>query len=110
MKLINKVLAVSAISCGIINNKVFLDLDYYEDSNADADANFVFNNQGEIINSLPTFSRDVLEIEVVPKFMPTVFSKFGYFPLYVFLLMIALCDKFKSFPLLKRKKKVKSQP
>jgi len=68
------------------------------------------NNKGEIINSLPTFSRDVLEIEVVPKSMPTVFSKFGYFPLYVFLLMIALCNKFKSFPLLKRKKKVKSQP
>ena len=40
---------VSAISCGIINNNIFLDLDYYEDSNADADANFVFNNQGEII-------------------------------------------------------------
>ena len=42
-------LGVSAISCGIINNNIFLDLDYYEDSNADADANFVFNNQGEII-------------------------------------------------------------
>ena len=40
---------VSAISCGIINNKVFLDLDYSEDSNADADANFVFDNQGKII-------------------------------------------------------------
>ncbi len=40
---------VSAISCGLINNKVFLDLDYNEDSNADADANFVFNNQGKII-------------------------------------------------------------
>ena len=42
-------MGVSAISCGIINNNIFLDLDYYEDSNADADANFVFNNQGEII-------------------------------------------------------------
>ena len=40
---------VSAISCGLINNRVFLDLDYNEDSNADADANFVFNNQGKII-------------------------------------------------------------
>ena len=40
---------VSAISCGIINEKIFLDLDYNEDSNADADANFVFNNQGKII-------------------------------------------------------------
>ena len=40
---------VSAISCGLINNRVFLDLDYNEDSNADADANFVFNSQGKII-------------------------------------------------------------
>ncbi len=40
---------VSAISCGLINNRIFLDLDYNEDSNADADANFVFNNQGKII-------------------------------------------------------------
>ena len=40
---------VSAISCGIINEKIFLDLDYNEDSNADADANFVFNNEGKII-------------------------------------------------------------
>ena len=43
------IFGVSAISCGIINNKVFLDLDYHEDSNADADANFVFNSQGKII-------------------------------------------------------------
>ncbi len=42
-------LSVSAISCGIVNNNIFLDLDYHEDSNADADANFVFNNLGEII-------------------------------------------------------------
>jgi ribonuclease PH len=42
-------LGVSAISCGIIDNNIYLDLDYYEDSNADADANFVFNNQGKII-------------------------------------------------------------
>ncbi len=68
------------------------------------------NNKGKIINSLPTFSRDILEIEVIPKSLPSLFSKFGYFPLYILLLMIALCDKFKSFPLLNRKKKVKSQP
>ena len=42
-------LGVSAISCGIIDNNIYLDLDYHEDSNADADANFVFNNQGKII-------------------------------------------------------------
>ena len=40
---------VTAISCGIVNDKVLLDLDYLEDSNADADANFVFNSEGKII-------------------------------------------------------------
>ncbi|KAF0114894.1 MAG: ribonuclease PH [Hyphomonadaceae bacterium] len=32
---------VAAISCGIYKNKAVLDLDYLEDSNADADANFI---------------------------------------------------------------------
>ena len=40
---------VSAISCGIVAGKVLLDLDYFEDSNAEADANFVFNSEGKII-------------------------------------------------------------
>ena len=34
---------VAAISCGIINNKVLLDLDYNEDSCAQVDANFVIS-------------------------------------------------------------------
>ena len=33
---------LAAISCGIINTKIFMDLDYDEDSNADVDANFIF--------------------------------------------------------------------
>lgn len=32
---------VSAISCGIVNNQVLLDLDYIEDSQAEVDANFI---------------------------------------------------------------------
>ncbi len=32
---------VAAISCGVINKKVLVDLDYEEDSRADVDANFV---------------------------------------------------------------------
>ena len=51
-------LGVSAISCGIINNRVFLDLDYYEDSNADSDANFVFNSQGKIVEIQCTGERE----------------------------------------------------
>ena len=42
-------LGVSAISTGILKGNVLLDLDYFEDSNAEADANFVFNSEGNII-------------------------------------------------------------
>ena len=34
--------SLSAISCGIVNGKILVDLDYKEDSMADVDANFVF--------------------------------------------------------------------
>lgn len=37
--------SVVAISCGIINNKVLLDLDYNEDSCAQVDANFVISKK-----------------------------------------------------------------
>ncbi len=40
---------LSAISCGIVENTVLLDLDYKEDSKADADANFVFDGKGKIV-------------------------------------------------------------
>ncbi|MBL0319513.1 MAG: ribonuclease PH [Alphaproteobacteria bacterium] len=40
---------VAAISCGIYKGQVVADLDYDEDSNAEADANFVMNGSGNII-------------------------------------------------------------
>ncbi|QIG52476.1 ribonuclease PH [Nordella sp. HKS 07] len=40
---------VAAISCGIHNGEVVLDLDYDEDSNAETDANFVMTGQGGIV-------------------------------------------------------------
>ncbi len=40
---------ISAVSIGIINNKMLLDLNYYEDSIADVDMNFVMNDKGSII-------------------------------------------------------------
>ncbi|HTN97676.1 MAG TPA: ribonuclease PH [Nordella sp.] len=40
---------VAAISCGIHNGAVVLDLDYDEDSNAETDANFVMTGQGGIV-------------------------------------------------------------
>ena len=40
---------VAAISCGIINEEIFIDLDYEEDSNATVDGNFVLTDNKEII-------------------------------------------------------------
>jgi ribonuclease PH len=40
---------VAAISCGIYKGDAVLDLDYAEDSNADADANFVLTGAGGIV-------------------------------------------------------------
>jgi ribonuclease PH len=40
---------VAAISCGVFNGFPVLDLDYEEDSNAEADANFVLTGSGDIV-------------------------------------------------------------
>ena len=40
---------VGAISCGIFEGQAVLDLDYDEDSNAEADANFVMTDQGMLV-------------------------------------------------------------
>ena len=54
---------VAAISCGIYNDVAVLDLDYPEDSSAQADANFVLTGTGGIVEVQGTaeerpFSRD----------------------------------------------------
>jgi len=40
---------VAAVSCGIVGGESVLDLDYIEDSSADADANFVLTDAGGIV-------------------------------------------------------------
>ena len=40
---------IAAISAGFVKNKLLLDLNYEEDSNADVDANIVMNGKGEFI-------------------------------------------------------------
>jgi len=40
---------VAAVSCGIVGGEALLDLDYGEDSGADADANFVMTAAGGIV-------------------------------------------------------------
>lgn len=56
---------VAAVSCGIYKGEAVLDLDYAEDSNAEADANFVLTGDQRIIEVQGTaeeepFSRDRL--------------------------------------------------
>lgn len=41
--------AVAAVSCGIVNGELLLDLDYEEDSNAETDSNFVMTESGGIV-------------------------------------------------------------
>ena len=40
---------VAAVSCGVYQDTPVLDLDYEEDSNAEADANFVLTGSGDIV-------------------------------------------------------------
>ena len=40
---------VAAVSCGVFANTPVLDLDYEEDSNAEADSNFVLTDGGDIV-------------------------------------------------------------
>jgi ribonuclease PH len=49
---------VAAISCGIYKGKPVLDLDYAEDSDAEADANFVMTGKGGIVEVQGTAERD----------------------------------------------------
>ncbi|MFT6073040.1 MAG: ribonuclease PH [Alphaproteobacteria bacterium] len=57
---------VAAISCGIYKDKAVLDLDYIEDSNAQADANFILTETNQIIEIQATaedkpFSDDLFQ-------------------------------------------------
>ena len=40
---------IAAVSVGILNNEIYLDLDYSQDSNADVDLNIVMTSDGEFI-------------------------------------------------------------
>ncbi|GAC1343122.1 MAG: ribonuclease PH [Acetobacteraceae bacterium] len=49
---------VAAVSCGLIGGAAVLDLDYPEDSEAEADANFVLTEGGGIVEIQGTAERD----------------------------------------------------
>jgi ribonuclease PH len=48
---------VAAVSCGIVGGEPVLDLDYTEDSGADADANFVLTDSGGLVEVQATAER-----------------------------------------------------
>jgi len=50
--------SIAAVSCGIFEGTPVLDLDYPEDSNADADANFVLTGSGGIVEIQGTAEKD----------------------------------------------------
>lgn len=49
---------VAAVSCGIYKGEAVLDLDYAEDGNAEADANFVLTGKGGIVEIQGTAEED----------------------------------------------------
>jgi ribonuclease PH len=49
--------AVAAVSCGLYGGEILIDLDYVEDSEAEADANFVLTADGMIIEVQGTAER-----------------------------------------------------
>ena len=61
---------IGAVSCGIYNNVSVLDLDYDEDSKAEADANFVLTDDGGVV-----------EIQATAELKP--FSEKKYFELFL---------------------------
>jgi len=51
---------VAAVSCGVVDGTALLDLDYAEDSTAEADANFVLTGSGGIVEIQVTAEREPL--------------------------------------------------
>ncbi|MBV9537750.1 MAG: ribonuclease PH [Acidisphaera sp.] len=49
---------VAAVSCGLVGGEAVLDLDYAEDSSAEADANFVLTDAGGIVEIQATAERE----------------------------------------------------
>ncbi|MCK5777490.1 MAG: ribonuclease PH [Rhodospirillales bacterium] len=61
--------SVAAVSCGVFDGKSVLDLDYDEDSNAEADANFVLTGKGGIVEIQGTAEADPFSEETFMELM-----------------------------------------
>jgi ribonuclease PH len=60
---------VAAVSCGLYGGEAVLDLDYAEDSEADADANFVMTGSGGIVEVQGTAETDPFSQEQFDQLM-----------------------------------------
>lgn len=60
---------VAAISCGIWNNELVLDLDYDEDCNAEMDSNFVVSGSGKFIEVQSTGEQHPFDAEQLIQLM-----------------------------------------
>tara|TARA_X000000950_G_scaffold288321_1_gene404457 strand:+ start:4080 stop:4796 length:717 start_codon:yes stop_codon:yes gene_type:complete len=58
---------VAAISCGIIGDEIFVDLDYMEDSRADVDANFVVSKNSGFSEIQISGEENTFSIELTQK-------------------------------------------
>ena len=54
---------LAAVSVGLIENETFLDLNYFEDSRADVDANIVMTAEGELVEFQMTGEHRVLPVK-----------------------------------------------
>jgi len=52
---------VAAVSCGLVKGEACLDLDYDEDSSAEADANFVLSGSGRLVEVQATAERGTFD-------------------------------------------------
>lgn len=52
---------VAAVSCGVLDGEVFLDLDYLEDCQAEVDANFIMVETGDLVEIQATGERNLLK-------------------------------------------------
>ena len=61
---------VAAVSCGIVGGAPVLDLDYDEDSSADADANFVLTNAGGLVEIQATAEKNAFSEAEFSELLP----------------------------------------
>ncbi len=60
--------SVAAISLGIVNSEILLDLDYSEDSNAELDFNFIMTGSGKLIEIQGCAEKTPIDFELINKF------------------------------------------